>query len=243
MMKSIDFTRQALKALGSNTVYATGAFGASIGNFSSQAQRYYKNMYNAVYKEDIAAGKSQDYAKKDAEVWGQKVLTAAKTKPCFAFDCVGLVKGILWGWDAKADDLYGGADYESNGVPDAGARSDGLISYCKDVTANFSNIVAGEMLWIDGHVGIYIGNGYAIECTTGWNDKVQKTVVTNIKKAGTGEHGRKWTKHGKLPWVEYSVTPATTYSVVIGEYKTKAEAEKIQAALKVLGTMSTIKVN
>lgn len=241
MMKVNDFINQLKKALGSHTVYATGAFGASIGNYPSQAQRYYTNMYDAVYKEDKAAGKSDDYAKKDAEVWGQKVLTAAKTKPCFAFDCVGLVKGILWGWDAKAKDVYGGADYESNGVPDAGARSDGLISYCKDVTTNFSKIVPGEMLWLDGHVGVYIGNDIAIECTTGWTDNVLKSVVTNIRAAKSGEYGRKWAKHGKLPWVDYNVSPSTSYSVVIEDCATKADAEKIQAALKTLGTNSVIK--
>lgn len=207
-MKQSEFIKQAKKALESHTVYGTGGFGASIGDYPAQADRYYKNMYNAVYKEDIAAGKTAEYAKKDAETWGQKVLTAAKNPPCWCFDCVGLVKGIIWGWDAVRKNVYGGAEYKSNGCPDAGAGSGGLISYCKDVSTDFSKIVPGEMLWIDGHVGIYIGDGIAIECTTAWTDNVQKTVVTNIRAAKSGEHGRKWTKHGKLPWVEYETKPA-----------------------------------
>lgn len=221
-MKVNDFLKQLELALKSNTVYGSGGFGASIGNFPSQLERYYKNTLN-----------------KCGKTYADKVKTAAQTKPCFTFDCCGLIKAVLWGWNAVADDVYGGAKYESNGVPDAGAGASGLISYCKDVSTNFSNIIAGEMLWIDGHVGVYIGDGYAIECTTGWDDKVQKTVVTNIKGVGTGEHGRKWTKHGKLPWVDYT-SQAKTYCVEIGGYKTKAEAEKMQTALKVLGTNSTI---
>ena len=199
-MKVSKFIEQLNKALTSHTVYGTGAFGASIGNYPSQVQRYYKNMYDAVYKQDIASGKSVDYAKKDAETWGQKVLTAAKNPPCWCFDCIGLVKGMLWGWDAVADDIYGGGKYESNGVPDFGT---GVIDDCTDVSTDFSNIVPGELLWISGHVGVYIGDAYAIECMTGWDDKVQKTVVTNIRGVKTGEHGRKWTKHGKLPYVDY----------------------------------------
>lgn len=186
-MKVSKFIEQLNKALNSHTVYGSGAFGASIGNFSSQLDRYYKNTLN-----------------KCGKTYADKLKTEAKTKPCFTFDCCGLIKAILWDWDAVADDIYGGAKYESNGVPDTGAGSSGLIKYCTDVSTDFSKIAVGEMLWIDGHVGVYVGDGYAIECTTGWDDKVQKTVVTNIKKAGTGEHGRKWTKHGKLPWVDYS---------------------------------------
>lgn len=186
-IKSTDFIKQAKKALGSHTVYATGAFGASIGDFPKQASRYYDNTLKR-------CGKTE----------ADKVLKEAKTKPCFAFDCCGLVKGLLWGWDALASDIYGGAGYESNGVPDAGAGSSGLIAYCTDVSTDFSKIIPGEMLWLDGHVGIYIGNDIAIECTTAWTGNVLKSVVTNIRTAKSGEYGRKWSKHGKLPWVDYS---------------------------------------
>ena len=189
-MKDVDFIRQALKALGSHTVYATGAFGASIGNFPTQKQRYYENTL-----------------KRCGSTAAKKVLTEASKAPCFAFDCVGLAKSLLWSWDAKADDIYGGAVYESNGVPDAGAGSGGLISYCTDVTTNFSNIVPGELLWIDGHVGIYIGSGTAVECTTAWTGNVLKSAVLNVRSAKSGEYSRSWTKHGKLPWIQYGEPP------------------------------------
>ena len=185
-MKVSKFIEQLNKALNSHTVYASGAFGASIRNYPSQLTRYYKNTLEKC---------GQSYA--------DKVTAAGKNPPAWCFDCCGLVKAILWSWNAVPDSVYGGAVYESNGVPDAGAGINGLISFCTDVSTDFKNVVPGELLWLDGHVGAYIGDGYAIECTTAWTDNVQKTVVTNIKKAGTGEHGRKWTKHGKLPWVEY----------------------------------------
>ena len=217
-MTVTEFINKLNLALNSNTVYASGGFGASIGNFPSQLNRYYKNTLEK-------CGKS----------YAEKVKAAAQNPPAWCFDCVGLVKGILWDWNAKADDVYGGANYESNGVPDVGASASGLISYCKDVSTNFANIVAGELLWLDGHVGVYVGDGMAIECTTAWDDKVQKVECWNVKKTG---RGRKWTKHGKLPWVEYEAQKK--YTVVLGEYDDLLKAKEVQNALKVLGTTSTI---
>lgn len=219
---SQKFIEQLNKALNTTTVYGSGGFGASIGNFPSQAQRYYKNNLERL-----------------GQAEANRVLETAKIKPSYAFDCVCLVKGILWGWNEIATDVYGGAKPCSNGVPDVGAGKDGLIKYCKDVTTDFSNVLAGELLWLDGHVGVYIGNGEAIECTTAWTNNVQKTVVKNIRTVKNGEHGRSWTSHGKLPWVDYST--AQMYSVVIAGFTSKSDAEKVQAALKVLGTNSIIK--
>lgn len=203
------------KALNTNTTYATGGFGASIGNFPAQLERYCKN--------------SPDLAK--------TIRARAAKPPCFAFDCVGLVKGILWGWNANAASVYGGATYRSNDVPDIGTET--IIKKCSDVSEDFTTIQAGELLWMSGHVGVYVGDGYAIECTSAWDAKVQKSVVTNVKAAKSGEHGRRWVKHGKLPWVDYD--KAIVYAVEIGDFKTRAEAEKIQIALSTLGTKSEVK--
>ena len=184
LMKASKLIEQLNKALTVNTVYASGGFGASIGNYPNQLKRYYDNTLN-----------------KCGKTYADKVYEAGCNPPAWAFDCCGLIKGILWGWDAVPDSTYGGALYKSNDVPDSSANS--MITACSDVSTDFTNIIPGELLWIDGHVGVYIGEGYAIECTTAWTDKVQRTVVTNIKKAGSGENGRKWTKHGRMPWVEY----------------------------------------
>ena len=131
----------------------------------------------------------------------RKPMIQAASADTFGFDCVCLVKGLLWGWNGNASKTYGGAGYAINGVPDIGTEQ--MIAVCKDVSTDFSEIQVGEFLWMQGHCGIYIGNGQAVECTPAWKNGVQVTTVRNIKD-GTGH---KWTKHGKLPYIEYSADP------------------------------------
>lgn len=118
----------------------------------------------------------------------------------FGFDCVCLIKALLWGWEGNAGHIYGGATYVSNGVPDKNANQ--MIELCSSVSEDFGKVEVGEVVWMKGHIGIYIGDGLAVECTPKWNDGVQITAVHNIAKR-SGYYGRTWTKHGKLPYIEY----------------------------------------
>ena len=145
-------------------------------------------------------------------------LIKSATAETFGFDCSGLIKGLLWGWNGNKTHNRGGASYGSNGVPDKNANQ--MIAACRDVSTDFSRIEIGELLWKDGHVGIYIGSGQAVEATPSWQNGVQITAVRNVA-AGTGH---KWTKHGKLPWVEYSgaaepATPPTSDVKEVAEVK------------------------
>lgn len=161
------------------TLYVMGCFGAPMT--ASNKERYTKNhSYNM-----------QESRKK---------MIQAASSDTFGFDCVCLIKALLWGWDGDTGDVYGGSKYASNGVPDIGA--DQIIEKCNGVSTDFSKIQVGELLWMKGHVGIYIGDGLAVECTPAWKNGVQVTTVKNIK-SGTGH---KWTKHGKLPYVTYDAS-------------------------------------
>ena len=125
---------------------------------------------------------------------------ANQQPPTWGFDCVNLIKGILWGWTGDATKEKGGAKYGTNGIPDTNA--DGMIKRCTDVSSDFTTIEVGEAVWLSGHIGIYIGDGLAVECTPNWANGVQITAVHNIAKQA-GFNGRTWTKHGKLPHVDY----------------------------------------
>lgn len=124
-------------------------------------------------------------------VWGSFMNKKKKNKLCT--DCSGFIKGILWGYPSNGK-------YTSNGVQDINA--DTMIKKCKNVSTNFNNIEVGEVVWIKGHIGIYIGNGEVLEATSKWNSKLQKTALLN-RKAIKGLNGRTWSKHGKLPYLNY----------------------------------------
>lgn len=140
---------------------------------------------------------SYSYNRKPAR---EKLITEASSDT-FGFDCVCLIKSILWGWNGDLKAEYGGAVYQSNGVPDEGATT--FFEHCPDKTSNFDmTLDAGELLWTTGHIGIYIGGGLAVECTPSWKDKVQITAVGNIQEQD-GYPTRKWLMHGHCPYIDY----------------------------------------
>lgn len=169
------------------TSYIWGGIGQPITEASiNQAVRQ--------YKDNLA------YAPKARKLIGQKA---------FAFDCVGTIKAILWGWSGDSSKSLGGAKYASNGAPDISANQ--MIAKCSNVSRDFSKVQVGELLWKEGHVGIFIGEGLAVECTPIWDCGVQITAVGNIGRKA-GYNTRTWTKHGKLPYVTYTAASSTAGS-------------------------------
>jgi hypothetical protein len=185
VMTNTEFVKK-LKNIATNykTLYVMGCFGAPMTE--ANKKRYCAN---------------HDYNKNPER---QRMIKAA-TSDTFGFDCVCLIKGVLWGWNGNKNKTYGGATYNTNGVPDIGA--DQMITKCKNVSTDFSKIEVGEAVWCKGHIGVYIGDGLAVECTPSWENKVQITAC-NCTKAGYNR--RNWTKHGKLPYIEYKTTTTTT---------------------------------
>ena len=159
------------------TLYVMGCFGAPMT--AANKKRYCNN---------------HTYNKQASR---QKMINAASADT-FGFDCVCLIKGVLWGWNGNASKTYGGAGYAVNGVPDIGA--DTMITKCSGISTDFSKIEVGEAVWLEGHIGVYIGDGLAVECSPKWENKVQITAC-NCNKSGYNR--RNWTKHGKLPYITY----------------------------------------
>lgn len=181
MMKASELVSKALSiAKNRKTLYVMGCFGAPMT--AANKKRYTTN---------------HSYNKAAARV---KMINAASADT-FGFDCVCLIKGILWGWNGDQNKTYGGAVYASNGVPDIGA--DQMITKCPDASATgWASMEPGEVVWTTGHIGIYIGDGLAVECTPKWKNCVQITAVANIGSKG-GYNARTWKKHGHIPYVEY----------------------------------------
>lgn len=185
VMTNNEFVKKA-KDIANNykTLYVLGCFGSPMN--ATNKKRYTRNY---------------SYNKSRASIIN------VASSDTFGFDCVCLIKGILWGWNGNVNKTYGGAIYGSNGVPDVGA--DAMMNYCTNVSTNFNNIEIGEVVHMKGHIGIYIGDGLAVECTPIWKNKVQITAVGNIGKK-SGYKTRTWVNHGKLKFIDYKTTPKPT---------------------------------
>lgn len=192
-MNNKEFADKALYiAKNTKSAYLLGAFGfqATDNNLRRLLNQYPEN-YNWIEKAQDIIGQG------------------------YYWDCVGLLKGIAWGWN-NDDAVYGGAAYGSNGVSDINANQ--MCSIGKDVSTDFSNIMVGEAVWMNSHIGIYCGNNIVVEATPSFANGVQTTALLN-KGAVSGLYGRYWTKHFKLPWVDYTYTSNTSAQTQQVNYK------------------------
>lgn len=177
-MKQDDFINGLYVALSCKTLYIKGGFGLTL---------------TASGKKRAIA--SYDYNKKRADKIN------AMPSDSFGFDCCGLIKGVIGGFTGNKNKTYGGAVYNKDNtlgtdrIPDYDETR--LFNTCNNITkckkVDMPNIPVGAMLWMTGHCGVYVGEGWVIESTPAWADGVQKTRYVN----------RNWMKWGLLPYVEY----------------------------------------
>ena len=212
MMTNIELANK-LKDIATNykTLYVMGCFGAPMT--AANKRRYTQN---------------HSYNKQASRT----AMINAASADTFGFDCVCLIKGVLWGWNGNKTLTYGGAKYAVNGVPDIGA--DQMINVCKNISTDFSKIEVGEAVWMSGHIGVYIGDGLAVGCTPKWANKVQ---ITSCNCSKTGYNRRNWTKHGKLPYVTYvQQTTANPVTPTTPAQNTTTDTFKKGDLLKITGT-------
>lgn len=103
-------------------------------------------------------------------------------------DCVGLIKGYLWSDSPTSKPKYKQTPDVSANDMRAACKEKGDISTMPDIP--------GVLVFMNGHVGVYIGNGEVIEAR-GHEYGVVKT------KLGS----RPWRWWGKCPWVCYGEKP------------------------------------
>ncbi len=177
-MTNNQFINKAKEISLLNTAYASGTFGQKFTeSFIKQKAKQYPKAYPESKINDLRA--------------------KAKGKTLYLFDCCGLIKGIIWGFPNMV--------YTSNGMKDV--NDQGIWDqYCINKSKDFTQIKAGAILHIKGHVGIYIGDGKAIECTSKWSDNVLISAVSNIGKI-SGLNSRKWTEFGYLSILDKKPVP------------------------------------
>jgi len=164
---------------------------------------YMWGTYGQVLTDKLITDKAKQYPSKNtaARVARHKQLVG---KGYSAWDCVGLIKGILWGWVKGKSPKYRGSE-----VPDVG--SDSMYkNYTTHQSTDFKDILPGEVVWITGHIGVYIGDGLVIEATS----RATGGFTDNVLISALGNHGavkgyptRSWTHHGRLKWIDYAEQP------------------------------------
>lgn len=131
-------------------------------------------------------------------------------------DCVNLYKAILNGYDVNNTTV----GYYQRDLSNTGDCTEAeLLAQCSDVSQDFTDIMAPEILYMKGHIGAYIGpttrDGITynvIECTASWGGGILYSWVdpdgTRRRSKGGNKNGR-WTHHGvPSKWVSYGEEPA-----------------------------------
>lgn len=183
-MTNKEFVAKAKTIVNCNTAYGKGTFG----------QKWTKTLANAKVKQYPDFYTDSVIASLNKKAEGSTL---------YVFDCVGLIKGIIWEWEK--------VKYKSNGLDDVSDQ--GLWDkYCVNKSSDFSNIIPGEIMHIKGHVGIYIGDGKVIECTNKWSKNV---LVSSINKGD--KYYRAWSEHGKFNLLTYEgiATPSKEENIHI----------------------------
>ncbi len=105
-------------------------------------------------------------------------------------DCYGLVKAYVWWTGENSSPRYNSLMDRNQEGAYINASDKGPLSTLPEVP--------GVILWMKGHVGIYIGNGEFIECA-GCPTGMRKGTVKN----GVITSGSKFTNWFKDNWIEY----------------------------------------
>ncbi len=101
-------------------------------------------------------------------------------------DCVGLIKGYLWSDTPESKPVY-------NSSQDVSAN--GMLLKCRERGRIYTlPEIPGVLVFMPGHVGIYVGGGRVIEAR-GFHYGVVETEVRD----------RPWESWGKCPWIKYPV--------------------------------------
>lgn len=167
----VEFAKNIL-AFGDDTLYVYGSFGRTLTE-SLINQKAVQYAYNLPRKSLY-----------------KKIMDSKGTE--YAFDCVGLIKAYYWNWNGGKTDYKSNQDVSANGMLSA-AKVKGKIATMPEVP--------GLLVHMSGHIGIYIGGGYVIECTPSTKFAKQSHGAGGVCKTKLTD--RKWTSWCECPFIDY----------------------------------------
>lgn len=182
-----------------DTPFANEHFAAFCLSMLGQPYWYGTCLYKC--SQDVLSSKTKQYPQHYGESRTARYRSdIAKNLVCA--DCVGGCKGYAWtnGGQGVLESIgMPGAipyRYQSNGCPDRSAN--GMFSYAKEQGMEWGGMdsmpeIVGLALHSDGHMGFYVGDGYAVE----WRGFAYGCVRTKVS-------ARNWQHWYKLPFIDYN---------------------------------------
>lgn len=158
---------------------------------------YWYGTYGQTASQELYEKKAEQYEEKGYYTkWNDYPTQYGKR----VHDCSGLIKGYMMSESATGKPVY-------NKTYDLSAN--GTLRACKE-SGKISTIpeLQGVLVFYDGHVGVYIGNGEVIEAR-GHMYGVVKTKLS----------ARPWQKWGKYPFISYGEEKAESVSGKIDTVK------------------------
>ena len=101
-------------------------------------------------------------------------------------DCVGLIKGYGW-----YNNETGKLEYGTNGMQDVTANGMYQAATVKGPISTMPEI-PGLAVWQEGHIGVYIGNGYVIQAANTYDGVIKTKLSYN-----------RWEAWLKVPYINY----------------------------------------
>lgn len=175
-MNNTSFINYLMKLLNVNTVYMWGT-----------------------YMNEVTQSKINSKAKQyPTQYISQKVKYLNKLigKNYYGCDCCGLIKAYFMSNGGTTAIKYNSKyDKSAKGITINNASEKGKIATMPEIK--------GLLLYMDGHCGVYIGNGEVLECTA--SKKLSKKKYGGVCKTKLTD--RKWEYWCKSKWLEYGETP------------------------------------
>lgn len=155
-MKLSQFISLLHEAYASRNIYVHGGFGVNLSDEKQLVRHIKLNEYNR---------QNESAIRKAAE----------QHPPVYGFDCIGLIKGILWGWCNHATGTYGGAVYTSNSLTDCNV--DRFVTCYVEYEENLEYAIptVGDVVWSKerDHIAVYLGHGLVVEATRYGNSVIR----------------------------------------------------------------------
>lgn len=157
----------------------------------SEKWGYVWGTFGNVLTKSLLDQKAAQYPKYNGGA--KKAVLASKWLNHTVSDCVGLIKGYAMWDDAKDAPVYKAAYDVNTGGMYSKATEKGPLSTLPELP--------GVCVYMQGHIGVYIGGGWVIECKGG---------VGVIKSPLRGAGAQPWTHWLKCPFITYAAAGGAT---------------------------------